>query len=131
MITLAELARKAVAGEILLVGELRAADVREAGFVDRNSGLAMKSVLVTYFVERSGSRGYEIVKITRRAPDGVVDPTKVPITATKGKTYAFPVESLERKPGSIFARMADCEPEELETSEQPPDAPQGAPAAAA
>ena len=128
--TLEELGRRVRGGKFVLVGELRAADVREAGFVDTKTGQAMKSLIITYFMERQGTRGYEIVRITRRAPDGVVDPAQVPITTTKGKTYVFEIESLERKPGSLVARMAGREPEEMESCELPPGAPSGAPVAA-
>jgi len=99
MITLRELGQGVLAGQLLISGEVRAADVREAGYVDKKTGLAASTLLITYFLERFSSWGYEIVKVTRRAPDGVADPASVPLLAQKGRTYAFEILSFERKPG--------------------------------
>jgi hypothetical protein len=73
-------------------------------------------LLITYFIERLGGHGYETVRITRPTPDGVVDASQVPITTMKGRIYAFEVESIERKPGSVVARMANRETEEVDRS---------------
>ena len=125
-----ELADRVCSGLIPIVGELRAVDVRESGFVDTKSGNAQKSLGITYFVERKGgSHGYEIVKITRWLPPDTGEADRVRGLTEIGKTYAFGVESLERKPGYVSARLGVNEPlpiEEEEESGGPVDAPSGA-----
>lgn len=126
MITDRELAIRVRAGQLIMVGEVRGVDVSAVGFVDKKSGLAEMTILVSYFMERLGDRGYEIVKITHRGPEGITDPALVPITVQKGRTYAFAIESLERKPAFTVARMSKGDPEELGTDASPAAAPSGA-----
>ena len=46
-----ELLWKVCTGHVMLVGELRDADVKQSGQVDKKSGLAMTTWLINYFVE--------------------------------------------------------------------------------
>ena len=68
------LLRRVCFGHLMLVGEVRAADVRESGYVDHKTGLKMTGWVVTYFIELMRERGFEVAKITRRLPPETPDP---------------------------------------------------------
>lgn len=123
-----ELLRRVSFGHLILVGEVRAADVREAGLVDTKTGLKSTVWLITYFVELMREKGFDVAKITRRVPVESPDPTTAPIGAEKGKCYAFEIESCERKHGFLLARMSPVMPALIgEYSDAlPVDAPPGA-----
>jgi hypothetical protein len=124
--TALELGQQSIAGALFIVGELRAMKADRAGYVDKKTGLAMQSIVCTYFVERCGSHGYEQVKVSHRAPAEVTDPSQVRFNAEKGKLYAFQVEHFERKPAGPVARMVGIEPFAIESDGAPADAPSGA-----
>lgn len=126
-----ELAERVCAGWFLVAGQVLAASVDRAGYVDRRTGLAAQSIVITYFVESRVGRGADLLKITKRAPADASEPTSVSPGVEKGRVYAFPIEALERKPGFVLARMGCAMmPEPVEVGESPLGAPQGAPAAA-
>jgi hypothetical protein len=128
-VTVEELGKRVLAGHFVLAGEVRAADVKEAGFVDRKTGLAATTLVITYFVELVRRGGFEMAKITRRVPSAVADPALLAAAVVRGRRYAFEVESVERKPGFVSARMGNVEPEAIEPDEPPPGVPQGTPVA--
>ena len=123
-----ELLRRVSFGHLMLVGEVRAADVREAGLVDTKTGLRSTVWLITYFVELMRENGFDLAKITRRVPAESPDPAMAPIGAEKGKCYAFELESCEKKHGFLQARMSSGMPALIEEQPGalPVDAPQGA-----
>jgi len=120
--TILELGERAMAGVFFVVGEVRAAKAELSGYVDRKTGLSMKTVLRKYFVERNGPMGFDVVKITGRVGAEVTDPAQAVLGVEVGKVYAFAVEHIERKAGFIIARMSAVEPESVEL-----DAPASAP----
>jgi hypothetical protein len=120
-----ELLNRVLSGGIILVGEFRGgrADVR--GFVDRKTGLASTSLIVSYVVECATSGAFDLVKINRRAPQGVTDPAQVPINLEKGQRYAFEIETLSKERGLISAWLGPNEPEPIENDlgmQSPPEA---------
>lgn len=123
-----ELLRKVCTGHLMIVGEVRSAEIKESGVVDKNSGLRVSVWLLVYFVELPREHEFLVAKITRRVPRDVADPTAYPTGAERGKCYAFEVECVERKHGFVSARMGLAEPEQIGPSEgvPPVDAPQGA-----
>ena len=106
-------------GRFLLVGNLRACDVQESGFVDRKSGLAEKTLLITYFIECQPVHGFEIVKVTRRLPLGEDERVEAIKAAVKrGALYAFHILGFEKKIGFTLAKLAGtAEPILIEESE--------------
>jgi hypothetical protein len=111
----------------MLVGEVRAADVREAGLVDKNTGLKSTVWLITYFVELMRDHDFKFAKITRRVPAESHDPAAAPVGAEKGKCYAFEIESCEKKHDFILARMSAAMPSLIgEEDALSVDAPSGA-----
>lgn len=124
-----ELADRVCAGWFLVAGQVLAASVDRTGYVDRKTGLAAQSILITYFVESRAGRGADLLKITKRAPADAADPASVSPGVEKGRVYAFAIEAFERKPGFVLARMGCAMPEPIEVEESPLGAPQGAPAA--
>ena len=128
-----ELLWKVCTGHVMLVGELRAADVKESGQVDKKSGLAMTTWLINYFVELPRGDGFRSAKITKRVPRDVNDPAQYATGVEKGRCYAFDVDLIEWKNGILSARMGTSEPALIDASEGAPSAgaPQGAAADAA
>lgn len=124
--TILELGQKAVAGLYFVVGEVRAAKAELSGYVDRKTGISMKTVIRKYFVERNGPLGFDLVKVTGRAGAEVTDPAQAVLGVEVGKVYAFAVEHIERKAGFIQARMSPVEPEAVEVDGAASAAPQGA-----
>ena len=111
-------------GHVMIVGEVRAADVREAGLVDTKTGLKSTVWLITYFVELMRNTDFAVAKITRRVPAESPDPAAAPLNVEKGKCYAFEIESHEKKHGFLLARMGTVEPALIEADDAaPPVAP--------
>lgn len=123
-----ELLIKVLHGHLMLVCEVRGADVRNSGRVDKNSGLAMPVWLINYFVELPRGGNFQFAKITRRVPHDAQSPAEYPTGVEKGRCYAFEVEMTEWKNGILSARMSTAEPALLDASEGGAgvDAPQGA-----
>jgi hypothetical protein len=123
-----ELLRRVCFGHLMIVGEVRAADVREAGLVDTKTGLKSTVWLITYFVELMREGGFDVAKIIRRVPVESPDSSTAPIGAEKGKCYAFEIESCERKHGFLVARMSPTMPALIgeQGAALPGDAPSGA-----
>ena len=123
-----DLLRKVCSGHVMLVGEVRSAEIKESGVVDKNSGLKVSVWLLVYFVELPRENGFLIAKITRRVPRDAADPLSYPAGAERGKCYAFEVECVEWKHGFVSARMGLAEPEQIGPAEggAPVAAPQGA-----
>ena len=109
-----ELLRRVCFGHLMIVGEVRAADVRESGYVDNKTGLKMTGWVVTYFIELMRERGFEVAKITRRLPPETPDSASAPVGVIKGRCYAFEIESVEKKHGFLLGRMGKLEPELIE-----------------
>jgi len=105
-----ELLRRVCVGHLLLVGEVRAADVRESGLVDTKTGLKAAIWLITYFVELDRESHLKMAKILRRVPLDSTDPAGAPVGVEKGKFYVFEIESMEKKQGFLLARMSATAP---------------------
>lgn len=108
-----ELIEKVCTGHLMIVGEVRSAEIKESGVVDKNSGLRVSVWLLVYFVELPRENEFLVAKITRRVPRDAADPTSYPVGAERGKCYAFEVECVERKHGFVSARMGLAEPSEI------------------
>ncbi|MBA3833593.1 MAG: hypothetical protein H0X34_17210 [Chthoniobacterales bacterium] len=121
----ADLLKLVLAGRFVLVGEYRGGRAELRGFVDRKTGLAASSVIVSYVVECAISGDFDMVKVSRKAPEAVTLPEQVEITLTKGKRYAFEIESLSKERGLIAAWLGSREPQPLEEDrgmQSPPEA---------
>lgn len=119
------LLERVLGGHFVLVGEFRGGRVNVRGFVDRKTGLASTSLIVSYVVECATSGTFDLVKINRRAPEGVTDPAQVAIDLEKGQRYAFEIETLSRDRGLISAWLGPREPElivEDRGMQSPPEA---------
>ncbi len=120
-----ELLERVLAGRFVLVGEFRGARADKRGYVDRKTGLASSSIMITYVVECTVSGGFDLVKVTQRAPAAVTLPEQIEITLTKGKRYAFEIEGLSKERGYVSAWLGTREPEPVEDAEglqSPPEA---------
>jgi hypothetical protein len=96
-------------GHIILAAEFRGGKVESAGYVDKETGEAIKMLQIVYAVERQGRGMIEKILLRRYLPlDVTAD--QVEIKLEKGKLYAFPLEKFETKRGMIFGRLANMEP---------------------
>ena len=123
-----ELLIKVLRGHQMLVGEVRAADVRQMGITDVKSGKASSFWVITYFVELIREADFVMAKIKRWIPATVENPASTPTGVDKGKCYAFEVTKTEPKNGFLEARLANVEPALIdpEGGALPVDAPSGA-----
>jgi hypothetical protein len=112
----------------MLVGGLRAADVKQSEQVDKKSRVTIATWLINYFVELPRDEGFRFAKITRRMPRDVQDPAAFRVGVEKGRSYAFELDLVEWKNGILSARMGTSEPALIEAREGVPcvDAPSGA-----
>lgn len=94
-----ELLDRILDGELYLVAEFRAKHVDKREFVDQVDGKAKGKVVARLLVEISGSRGLDAVTLYQSVSLSVTDPAEVKIPWAKGKVYAFPLVSLDRKNG--------------------------------
>ena len=83
----------------MLVGEVRASDVRQMGITDVKSGKASSFWVMTYFVELIRKSDFLMAKIKRWIPVTAEDPASTPTGVEKGKCYAFEVTKTETKNG--------------------------------
>ena len=105
-------------GRFLMVGNLRACDVQEAGYVSRKSGLKDTSIQITYHIECLPVHGYELVKVMRYLPLSDIDRADAMKAAVvRGAVYAFHILGFEKKAGFTLARLAGMEPILIQESE--------------
>lgn len=114
-----EVGRRVCSGMFLIVGELRGCDIQEAGFVDNTTGIAEKTLLLTYYIECPKRVLFDVVKVTFRMPLGDERAETLKKAVQKGRLYAFEIAAIEKKPGFVLARMAGTVPELVEQGTQP------------
>jgi hypothetical protein len=120
-----DLLKRVLGGRFVLVGEFRGGRADLRGFVDRKTGMAASSVIVSYVIECAISGSFGLVKVNRRGPEGVTDPAQVFIALEKGRRYAFEIETLSKERGLISAWLGPWEPEPIEEDrgmQSPPEA---------
>jgi hypothetical protein len=104
-----ELIRFVMDGHLILVAEFRGGKVESAGYVDKETGEAIKTLQLAYAVERRGRGMIENVLLRRYLqPDVTAD--QVEIKLEKGRIYAFALDKFEAKRGMMFGRMTAQEP---------------------
>ncbi len=123
-----ELCARVLNGYLMLVGQVVAADIRETGKVDTNTGLKNTQWVITYFVVLRRPGDILVAKIKRWIPNLEGDPASVPLGAELDKCYAFEVVKTEMKNGFLDANLGKSEPVLLIPDGKPlaGDAPQGA-----
>ncbi len=104
------------AGHLILVAEFRGGKVSSSGFVDKETGLATKTLQVTYAVERQGVGMCEKVILNRYLPPDVTA-EQFEIKLVKGCVYAFVIEKYEQKRMTFFGRMSAMEPVMIDKEE--------------
>ncbi len=97
-------------GHLVLVGEVRGADVREAGYVDKKTGLKVGTWVLTCFVELTRENAFKMAKITRHFPRDSATPAPPAVDVEKGRAYAFEIESVKREHNFILAGMGKALP---------------------
>jgi len=113
-----ELIQIVMAGHIILVAEYRGGKVESSGYVDKETGNAIKTLQLAYAVERQGKGMIDKILLRKYLqPD--VTAEQVEIKLVKGYVYAFPLDKFEAKRGMLFGRMAETEPVLIEQGEEP------------
>jgi len=113
---LSELMPYVGAGHLILVAEFRGGKVHSSGYVDKQTGLATKTLQVTYAVERQGVGMIEKVILNRYLPPDITA-EQFEIKLVKGCVYAFVIEKYELKRMTFFGRMAAMEPVMIDKEE--------------
>jgi hypothetical protein len=96
-------------GTVYVVGEYRGSHIGERAYVDKTDGKKKSFMGATHLLEVSGNGRTEAYKLSQRVPDGVTDPKLVPVPWEKGKRYAFPINRMGFKTGTIEVGLADGE----------------------
>lgn len=118
-----ELIRIVMAGHIVLVAEFRGGKVESAGYVEKETGDAIKTLQLVYAVERQGRGMVDKILLRRYLPPDTLE-DQVEIKLVKGCVYAFPLDKFEAKRGMLFGRMAEMEPVLIDEGEEPQPPPQ-------
>jgi len=123
-----ELIRIVMDGHIVLVAEFRGGKVESAGYVDKETGNAIKTLQLVYAVERQGRGMVDKILLRRYLPPDVTA-DQMEIKLVKGCVYAFALNKFEAKRGMLFGRMAEMEPVIIDKEEGPARPAEGGPAA--
>ena len=122
-----ELIRFVMDGHLILVAEFRGGKVESSGYVDKETGNAIKTLQLSYAVERQGRGMIEKVLLRRYLPPDVTA-DQVEIKLVKGAVYAFALDKFEAKRGMLFGRMSEMEPVIIDKEEGPARPAEGGPA---
>lgn len=126
-----ELIKELLHGRILLAGNYRGSQAEMAGYVDRKTGTPMQYVRAIHLLELECGGRLDRAIIYQRLPEIIETPEEAVFPYTRGRVYAFFLESVQWERGQVTGRMGKHSPEWIEDAEDeagvgPVDAPQGA-----
>ena len=123
-----ELIRQVVQGILVLVGDYRGSHAEMAGYVDKKSGQAIRSVRAIHLVECVWYDRTDRVLLMQYFGGGA---TLEQVAATfryeKGRNYVFYLDSFKQERGQLTGRLAEWDPEPLELAEEAVGSPKGEP----
>jgi hypothetical protein len=123
-----ELVKQVLQGILVLIGDYRGSHAEMTGYVDKNSGQAIRSVRAIHLVECVWYDRVDRVLLMQYFGGGA---TLEQATATfryeKGRKYVFYLDSFKRERGQLTGRLAEWDPEPLELAEEAGGSPQGGP----
>ncbi len=115
--TRAELQRRVLRGELILVGEYRGSHAESYGYVDRKTGNADKRVRIIHIIERACTGGIDRAVIYQSRPD-LKDPEDAAFPYERGKIYAYFIEGFKNERGQFAGWLGMREPELVETDRE-------------
>ena len=121
-----ELVGQVLQGILLLVGEYRGSHAEAAGYLDKKSGQAIRSVRAIHLVECVWYDRVDRVLLMQYFGGGA---TLEQVAATfryeRGRKYVFYLEWFKRDRGQLIGRLAGWDPEPLEIAEEAGCSPRG------
>jgi len=123
-----ELLRQVLQGNLILVGEYRGSHAEMAGYVDKKSGQAIRSVRAIHLVECVWYDRVDRVLLMQYFGGGAtLEQAAATFRYERGRKYVFYLESFKRERGQLTGRLAGWDPEPLEISEEAVGSPRGEP----
>ena len=112
----------------MLVGDYRGSHAEMTGYVDKQSGQAIRSVRAIHLVECVWYDRVDRVLLMQYFGGGAtVEQAAATFTYQRGQRYVFYLESFKRERGQLTGRLGEWDPEPLELSEEAGGSPQGEP----
>ena len=123
-----ELVRQILQGILVLVGEYRGSHAEMAGYVDKKSGQAIRSVRAIHLVECVWyDRVDRVVLMQYFGGGATLEQAAATFRYERGRKYVFYLDSFKRERGQLTGRLAGWDPEPLEIAEEAVGSPQGEP----
>jgi hypothetical protein len=123
-----ELLKQVLQGNLILVGDYRGSHAEMAGYVDKKSGQAIRSVRAIHLVECVWYDRVDRVLLMQYFGGGAtIEQAAATFIYERGRKYAFYLESFKRERGQLTGRLGEWDPEPLELSEEAGGSPPGEP----
>jgi hypothetical protein len=124
-----ELVKQVLQGILVLVGEYRGSHAEMAGYVDKKSGQAIRSVRAIHLVECVWYDRVDRVLLMQYFAQNVatVEEAAATFRYERGRKYVFYLASFKWERGQLTGRLAEWDPELLEIAEEAGCSPQGEP----
>jgi hypothetical protein len=123
-----ELVKQLLQGILVLVGEYRGSHAEMAGYVDKKSGQAIRSVRAIHLVECVWyDRVDRVVLMQYFGGGATLEQAAATFRYERGRKYVFYLASFKRERGQLTGRLAEWDPEPLEIAEEAVGSPQGEP----
>ena len=123
-----ELVRQILQGILVLVGEYRGSHAEMAGYVDKKSGEAIRSVRAIHLVECVWYDRVDRVLLMQYFGSGAsLEQAAATFRYEKGRKYVFYLDSFKQERGQLTGRLAEWDPEPLELAEEAVGSPKGEP----
>jgi hypothetical protein len=123
-----ELVTQVLQGILVLVGEYRGSHAETAGYVDKKSGQAIRSVRAIHIVECVWyDRMDRVVLMQYFGGGATLEQAAATFRYEKGRKYVFYLDSFKRERGQLTGRLAEWDPEPLEMAEEAGGSPRGEP----
>ena len=123
-----ELVTQVLQGILVLVGEYRGSHAETAGYVDKKSGQAIRSVRAIHIVECVWyDRMDRVVLMQYFGGGATLEQAAATFRYEKGRKYVFYLDSFKRERGQLTGRLAEWDPERLEMAEEAGGSPHGEP----
>ena len=123
-----ELVKQLLQGILVLVGDYRGSHAEMAGYVDKKSGQAIRSVRAIHLVECVWyDRVDRVVLMQYFGGGATLEQAAATFRYERGRKYVFYLASFKRERGQLTGRLAEWDPEPLEIAEEAVGSPQGEP----
>ena len=123
-----ELVKQLLQGILVPVGDYRGSHAEMAGYVDKKSGQAIRSVRAIHLVECVWYDRVDRVLLMQYFGGGAtLEQAAATFRYERGRKYVFYLDSFKRERGQLIGRLAGWDPEPLEIAEEAVGSPQGEP----